>query len=142
MGLVYADLTITNSVDSGLALRGMLKKHQVRAITTKALVDSGAYMMCINEDIVSDLGLNTIDEATVELADGRIEKLKIAEPVDIYFKNRATTCRAAILPANSEVLLGSIPMEDLDVVIVPKKNTIDVNPESPDMAKKKLKKSN
>ena len=139
MGLVYADLTIVNSGDRALAARGYIKKKKIRQVSKRALVDSGAYMMCINEDIVSDLGLNTIDEATVELANGELDILKISEPVDISFKNRATTCRAAILPKNSEVLLGSIPMEDLDVVIVPKKNTIDVNPESPDMAKKKLK---
>ena len=33
-----------------------------------------------------------------------------------------------------QVLLGAIPMEDKDLVIVPKNRTLDINPESPDIA--------
>ena len=44
-----------------------------------------------------------------------------------------------VLPGNSEVLLGSIPMEDMDVLIEPKQQTLIVNPETPYFAKKPLK---
>jgi hypothetical protein len=33
-----------------------------------------------------------------------------------------------------QVLLGAIPMEDMDLVIVPKTRTLDVNPDSPNIA--------
>ena len=41
---------------------------------------------------------------------------------------------AGALVLGDEVLLGAIPMEDMDLVIVPKTITLDVNPESPNIA--------
>jgi hypothetical protein len=57
----------------------------------------------------------------------------------ILFGNRETTVRAMVLPGDAEVLLGSIPMEDLDVLIDPRSQQLIVNPENPYMAKKPLK---
>jgi hypothetical protein len=42
-----------------------------------------------------------------------------------------------VLPGDSEVLLGAVPLEELDVVILP--GGLVVNPDSPDIAKKSLK---
>ena len=33
-----------------------------------------------------------------------------------------------------QVLLGAIPMEDMDLIIIPKTRSIDVNPLSPNIA--------
>ena len=66
-------------------------------------------------------------------------KLDIVGPVDLRFENRATTCRAMVLPGDSEILLGSIPMEDMDLLIDPKRQRLIVNPETPYLAKKPLK---
>lgn len=33
-----------------------------------------------------------------------------------------------------QVLLGAIPMEDMDLVIIPKTRMLDVNPDSPNIA--------
>ena len=44
-----------------------------------------------------------------------------------------------VLPGNSEVLLGAVPLEELDVVILPSEQRLAVNPASPDIAKKSLK---
>jgi hypothetical protein len=33
-----------------------------------------------------------------------------------------------------EVLLGAIPMEDMDLIIVPKTRTLEINPDSPNIA--------
>ena len=87
----------------------------------------------------NQLNLYKVDEMNAELANGRIEKVDIVGPVDVRFKNRSTTCRAAVFPGDIEVLFGSIPMEDMDVILIPKEKTIDVNPESPYIAKKKMK---
>lgn len=59
--------------------------------------------------------------------------------VEIRFENRSTTCRAVVLPGESDMLLGGIPMGDMDVIIDPRKQTLTVNPESPYIAKKSLK---
>ncbi|MBE7437710.1 MAG: hypothetical protein HS115_04575 [Spirochaetales bacterium] len=139
VGLIYADIELINSGDIALADRGIIPSQDIRKMDCRALVDSGAYMLCINELIRHNLGLRKVAEAGFELANGTIETLDVVGPVEVIFQNRSTSCRAAVLPGESEVLLGAIPMEDLDVVLDPKRQTIEVNPESPYIAKKKLK---
>ncbi len=139
MGLVYADIEIANSLDEALARRGDLASSEIRKVAVRALVDSGAYMLCINENLRLQLGLDTVAEMAAELANGSLEKLDVVGPVEVRFENRSTSCRAAVLPGQSEVLLGSIPMEDMDVLILPKEQKLVVNPEAPNLAKKKIK---
>ena len=33
-----------------------------------------------------------------------------------------------------DVLLGAIPMEDMDLIVIPSTRTVDVNPASPNIA--------
>jgi len=139
MGLIHAELELVSAGDIELARRGYIKKKDIKKEVVTALVDSGAYMMCINEHIQSQLDLLVIDTMEAELADGSIQKMPVVGPIIINFKNRTTSCNAVVLPGESEVLLGAIPMEDMDVVLVPKLQTIDVNPHSKYMAKKKIK---
>jgi clan AA aspartic protease len=139
MGLVYADLELVNSGDIVLAKRGYISPDEIRKIMVSALVDSGAYMMCINENVKNQLGLYVVDTMEPEMADGRLERLDVVGPVEVIFKNRSTSCRAAFLPGDAEVLLGSIPMEDMDVVVLPKEQRLAVNPATPYIAKKKMK---
>ena len=84
MGLIYADLELFNSDDLALQRRGYLQSDQVRHITIKALVDSGAYMLAINEDIATQLDLPKLDEQLAEMADGRRIKLDIVGPCLLY----------------------------------------------------------
>ena len=139
MGLVHAEIEWLKGLDAALCNAGRLEEVAVKKIKVVAMVDSGAYMLAVNEDIQIQLDLRKVDEQEAEFADGRKSKLDIVGPVDIRFKNRATTVRAMVLPGDSQVLLGAIPMEDMDVVIDPRKQELIVNPSSPYMAKKSLK---
>jgi clan AA aspartic protease len=139
MGLIYADLELFNSDDLALQRRGYLQSDQVRHIPIKALVDSDAYMLAINEDIAIQLSLPKLDEQLAEMADGRRVKLDIAGPVDVRFANRAMTVRAMVLPGDTEPLLGVISLEDMDVVINPRQQALVVNPQTPYIPKKPLK---
>ncbi len=141
MGLIYADLELVSAGDIELERKGHINKKDIKREMVTALVDSGAYMMCINEHIKTQLDLAHISFTEGELANGTIQKMEVVGPLRINFKNRTTNCNAVVLPGQSEVLLGAIPMEDLDVVLVPKLQTIDVNPDSPYMAKKKIKRA-
>ncbi len=85
------------------------------------------------------MGLRVVDSAQAELADGSIKQVDIVGPVEIRFKNRRCSVDAAVMPGNAEVLLGTIPMEDMDVVILPKEQKLVVNPENPYIAKKSFK---
>ena len=139
MGLTYAEIEIANAGEIYLAQKGYILPENVKKITVKALVDSGAYMLAINESIKLQLDLPKLEEQIAELADGSKLKLEIVGPVEVRFENRSTTCRAMVLSGDTEVLLGTIPLEDMDVLIDPRQQRLIVNPASPYFAKKSLK---
>lgn len=139
MGLVYADIELISVDDLVLYRRGYLPEAQIKHMCVSMLVDSGAYMLVINDRIREQLDLPFIEEQTMRLADDTEMKVKIVGPVEVRFENRSTTTRAAVIPGNVEPLLGVIPIEDLDVVIDPKQQRLIVNPESPYIARKHMK---
>ena len=139
MGLTYAEITLANGTDVDLAQTDRLEKDSVRKMGVTALVDSGAYLLTIDESIKTQLGLSVKETREIELADGSRTECEIVGPVDLYFKNRSTTCRALVLPGATEVLLGTIPLEDLDVLIDPKSQQLIVNPARPYLAGTKVK---
>lgn len=134
LGLIYADLELISVDDLALCRRGFLSEDEVRSIRVRALVDSGAYQMVINEHVKQQLDLQVVEERVVTLADDSERRVEVVVPIEIHFKNRMTVAHAIVLPAARDVLLGSIPMEDLDVVIDPKRQTLDVNPANPNIA--------
>lgn len=131
MGLVYAEIKLTNSGDLELVRRNYLNKEEVRSLEVVAMVDSGAYMLAINESIKEQLGLSVTDKQSAQLADGQIISLEVVGPVEVRFANRRTICEAVVLPGENEVLLGAIPMEAMDVLIHPREQKLIVNPAHP-----------
>jgi clan AA aspartic protease len=139
MGLVYADIKLINSEDIALNRRGYLKKNEIRQMQVSAMVDSGAIMLCINQNVKNQLGLVAIDTQTAQLADSTMVELEMVGPIELHFENRSVRCDALVLPGESEILLGAIPMEQMDVLIHPKSNRLIVNPEHPYQSVVKLK---
>ncbi len=139
MGLVYAEIDLISIDDIVLSRRGFLDRDKIKQVTINALVDSGAYMLTINENVRAQLDLPFIEKQFGRLADETLLELDVVGPVEVRFENRSTTVRAIVLPNNVEVLLGSIPMEDMDVLIDPKQQKLVVNPAHPYVATKHLK---
>ncbi len=139
MGLVYAEIELTSVDDLVLHRRGFLAEDKIKRMTINALVDTGAYMLVINDHIRQQLDLPLIEEQVFRLADDSEVRGEVVGPVEIRFENRRTSVDAVVLPGVSEPLLGSIPLEDLDVVVDPKRQRLIVNPESPYIATKYLK---
>jgi len=52
-------------------------------------------------------------------------------PIEIRFKNRVGFTGAPVM--GDQVLLGAIPMKDMDLVVIPETRELDVNPRSPDI---------
>jgi len=139
MGLVYAQIELINGEDIALARRYVIGEDEIKRMTVTALVDTGSYMLCINESIQEQLQFPFLEKRKAQLADGQIVECNVIGPVELRFKNRQTTCRAMVLPGDSEVLLGAIPLEDMDVLIHPLRQELIVNPEHPYFAQMKLK---
>lgn len=139
MGLVYAEIDLINGGDIYLKRQGLLDEENVRQVRVKALVDSGAYMLSINETLRAQLDLPFIEKQFGTLADETLIEVDVVGPVEVRFENRSTTVRAIVLPGEAEVLLGSIPLEDMDVLVDPKQGKLVVNPKHPYVATKHLK---
>lgn len=131
MGLVKAEIELINASDISFVDAGIKQDSEIRRIKVIALVDSGAIMLAINENIQIQLGLKTRDRRPSQLADGTIVEYDVVGPIEVRFKNRYSTTNALVLPGNQEVLLGAIPMEEMDVLIHPAKEELIVNPEHP-----------
>lgn len=139
MGAIFAEIELINADDLALVRRNIIDKDEVRHMHVQMLVDSGAYMMAINESIQHQLELPFIEKRKSVMADGSIAEHDVVGPIMVKFKNRTATCSALVLPGNSEPLLGVIPMEEMDVILNPGRQEMEVNPEHPYYAQLSLK---
>ena len=139
MGLIYAEIELINAEDIGLAWKSYIDQDEIKKIIIDMLVDTGAYNLCINEEIQTQLQLPFIEKRSVYTADNRLIEMDVVGPVIVKFKNRTTSCLAMVLPGNSEPLLGAIPLEDMDVLIHPLRQELIVNPDHPYQAVMTLK---
>jgi hypothetical protein len=120
----YTEITLKNTTDVGNARRGYIKASEVRQTTVQALVDTGSSDLVINETIRQKLGLEIEASGEIELANNYKETFLETEPVELYWKDRGTSCRAVVMPGQAdqrsvEVLLGVLPMEALDLTVNP-----------------------
>jgi hypothetical protein len=69
--------------------------------------------------------------AELVLADRHRRTVPYVGPVEVRFHNRRCFTGAMVL--GNEVLLGAIPMADMDLVLRPQLQCVDVNPESPNI---------
>jgi len=100
IGLVYAEIDLANGGDMYLFRQNLLGEEKIKQVTVNALVDSGAYMLCINENVKAQLDLPVIEKQFSRLADETLLELEVVDPVEIRFENRSTTVRAIVLPGN------------------------------------------
>jgi clan AA aspartic protease len=121
MGMVYADITLKNAGDAIGVWRGYTTEKEVRQVRVRAMVDTGAGTLVMGEDICKKLGLSIEGLRRVTLAGGEKLVARVTEAIEIHWKNRKSTCNAMMLPGEHEVLLGAIPLEDMDLTVNPKK---------------------
>ena len=119
MGEVRAEITLVNIEDQGVANRGFMPQEEVRRLTVSAVVDTGAMRLVINEELREKLGLKVEETSEATLAGGVKIRSQLTEPVRIYWKDRDASCKALVLPDEDEVLLGALPLEDMDVMADP-----------------------
>jgi len=124
MGLVYTDITLKNAYDVGAYRRGGRKEPEIRQTTVRAMVDTGCFTLIITEAVRQELGLDVIEEYDVTLANETTETCKKTEPVEVHWKNRHDVVRPMVLPSAKEVLLGAIPLEGMDLIVDPARQTV------------------
>ena len=139
MGLVYAEVELINAEDLALARKFYIGEDEIKRMYVTGLVDTGSYMLCINESIQAQMQFPVMEKRIGQMANGDRIEYDVVSQVELRFKNRRTICNAMILPGDSEVLIGAIPLEDMDVLIHPLRQELIINPEHPYFAQMKLK---
>jgi clan AA aspartic protease len=124
MGTVYTEVILKNAGDRVKVRDGMITEKEVRGIAVRALADTGSGTLAITAAVREKLGLSIQGLRRSTLADGTRQVYQVTEPVEIRWKDRYTACPATLLPDADEVLLGAIPMEDLDLVVDPKRQQV------------------
>ena len=99
-------------------------------MTVRALVDTGAVNLCIPAHVALQLELEELERREVTTADGNSTLVLYVGPIQVRFENRSCFVGAFVLGQN--VLLGSIPLEDMDLVLNPRLEKVTVNPDSPE----------
>lgn len=120
MGITYADLRLANDA-----------RDDLEEINANAVVDTGALHLCIPEHIAIQLQLKSRSQREVQTADGKSHMVDYVSPVRISMLGRECVTGALVL--GNQVLLGAIPMEDMDLLIEPSKLRVTVNPLSPNI---------
>ena len=125
-------IKLTNTVDVRLAAQGRFGSEAVRSTDVEALVDTGAFGLCIPEEVSELLGVDAFTTRPARTADGRTIQVPVVGPIEIEVLGRTMTGDAMVLPRGTQVLLGAIPLEALDLVVVPNTGDVVPNPAHPD----------
>ena len=121
MGIVYASLRLYND-----------GRADIEEVDAKALVDTGAQNLCIPEHVAMQLRLEKRFEREVVLADGSRKLVPYFSGVRVELMGRG--CVTGALGFGNQVLLGAIPMEDMDLIVHPQRLEVMPNPENPNIA--------
>ena len=120
MGMINVDIELSNP-----------RQPDLSPLSVQALVDTGAMTICIPEHMAVQLDLVEIEKREVTTADEKSHVVPYVGPLQIRFGKR--TCFTGALIIGESVLLGAVPMEDMDLVVEPSRRTVTVNPKSPNI---------
>ena len=134
MGEIRASVTLENRDDRALVYRGHGVEADVRRTTVEGIVDTGAVSLVIPEEIARELGLQPWGTRTVVYADERREERPVTD-VTIEIGNLATRTEAIVGPVGSQVLIGQLVLEALDLSADCRRGTLAPrHPEGPVLA--------
>ncbi len=130
MGEVKTKIRLINFGDIEKAKDFFIPKNAIRSVEIDMVVDTGATMCVIGEDIAELLGIEKKKEITIELADGSLQKHYKGYGLLVEFGDRDCVTDCIILEKGIMPLLGQIPLEEMDLVVDCKRQKLIPNPES------------
>ncbi len=124
VGRIHISVKMANNGDQLKFRDGTMTADQVRQATVNGIVDTGAAMCVISEALANQLGLPTNTEVNVRYADSRVEKRRVVEQLEVEIMGRRSTFRAVVEPTRPDPLIGVIVLEDLDLLVDPRNQTL------------------
>ncbi len=128
MGRVLTEATIENLKDLWDAERGLVLPENVRRITVPdALVDTGATLLSLPTRLIRQLGLSPRRTRRVISSAGATEAT-VYEAVRLTIQDRDCTTDVIEVPDEVPVLIGQLPLENLDLVVDLRARRLTGNP--------------
>ena len=118
MGMANATVELRNPLRTDLG-----------PVSIKALADTDSMHLCITLAIRDALELEAAEENPVTLADGTRRSVDYVGPVELRYAGRVGFVGALVM--GDQPLLGVVPMEDMDLVVVPMTQRVIPNPANP-----------
>jgi len=113
MGRIDIGITVANGTDRDRAAVGEIEEAAVRSVTLdRALVDTGATLLCLPSDAIAQLGVQASREVRTNTANGPM-RARVYRNVELTVMGRTGTFDALELPQGTPPLLGQIPLEAL-----------------------------
>ena len=139
MGEIVVDAELENPIDRGVFERGYGKESDIRRTSVRTVVDTGAVMPMLPQNVVERLGAAVSGTVIVTYADERREERRTAGPLTLRLCNRSMPVDCVVGPPLSEPLIGQIVLDRLDLLAERTNRVLVPRPESPDYPLIKLK---
>ena len=120
MGKVIERVKITNVFDPS------------KSMEIDALVDTGATMLVLPQNIVHKLGLKKVRDVKVRYANNKVEIKPVYRAVIVEILGREGTFDVVCEDEGTQPLIGQVVLEVLDLVLAPKERKLIPNPASPE----------
>ena len=130
MGEIAVDFELENPIDRGIFERGLGEESGVRRTRVRGIVDTGAIMLVLPQNVVERLGLQIQATMVVRYADDRRDERPMAGPVTVRIGDRSMRTDCLVGPPQGEVLIGQVVLETLDLIADAGKRTL--TPRTPD----------
>ena len=104
-----------------------------KSAVVEAVIDTGATMLVLPQNLVKELGLKKIREVRVKYANNSTESKSIYGVVTVEIKGRTGNFDALAEEEGSQPLIGQVILEILDLVVDPRTRQLIPNPLSPEM---------
>ena len=117
MSRFYVTFTVANNDDLAAARRGDLEPAEVRRLTLRGQVDSGASRLVLPKSVVKQLGLPITEYVKMKHADRRVAKRPVVEGVYVELQGRHSVFKATVEAKRDTALIGALVLEDLDFLV-------------------------
>ncbi len=116
MGRFSVQIELANNVDVTRAEAGDLPADQIRRVTVRGVVDTGAARLVLPKGVADQLGLPAAGMAMVRYANGDTQDKPMVRAVHLTYAGRSGVFSAFVEPKRESALIGAIVMEDLDLI--------------------------
>lgn len=119
MARFSVDFEIANGDDLALARRGLLAPAQIRRVTLKGVIDTGAARLVLPAWAVEQLDLPDGGATRVRYADHSRKERRVVQQAQVYLLGRTDSFKAIVEPDREDALIGALVLETFDLLVDP-----------------------